>query len=156
MSSALQANSETAQDVAAAVLKFQEPNPDHATEIAATVAELFGISTALMELNTASREQRNRGRIPLIEDDKYVLLRSLEYTFKDVQRLFAGLDRSTYRTRREAYGGVWRDIQSYFRNESQNTLLARLEYYKRFIQDITCVVVGLVCQISDTCSLGLD
>lgn len=142
---ALTANSETAQDIAAAFLKFQEYVADSATEITALVSELFAIIAGLLELKTAMGDQRHARRKYLVDDDTYIVLRSLEYTFKDTTRLFGGLEAPAYRTNREAYRGVWGQLNQHFRAESGNSLLTRLQYYKSFLTDLVCIVVGLVC-----------
>ena len=141
---ALVANSETAQDLAAAILRFKDSLPENSIEVSATVAELFAISTSLQELNHADHDPVNVRRAAHYEEDKRTVIVSLEFTFKDINRLFAGLDRPQYRTNRERYGGVWRDIQQYFRVESGNTLLTRLEYYKHSLNDLTAIVAGFV------------
>ena len=139
---ALGANAETAQEIAPALLRFQSHVPEAATEISALVSELYAISAALFELKTASSEPRNYRNRNLIDEDKYVVLRSLEYTFKDINHFLRGLESRTYRSDREAYKDVWLQIDDYFRNESNNSLLARLGYYKLFIEDLTPIVRG--------------
>ena len=139
----LTAISETAQEIATTFLKFQGYVTESATEATALASELLAISAALLELKTASTDPRHGRRKELVEDDKFVVLGSLEYTFRDINRFLPGLENPRY-SRREAFRGVWRQIDTHFRNESHNSLLARLEYYKQFLQDLTKVVTGCV------------
>ena len=144
MARALTANSETAQDIAAAFMKFQEPVSDEATEITAIISELYAICSALLELKTALNDPRYYRRRRHIEDDQRDVLLSLEYTFKDIKRQFAGLEKPIYRTNREAYHGVWNSILRYFLDEGNNSLVERLEYYRRFLMELGTIVKGSV------------
>ena len=141
---ALLANAETAQEIAPALVRFQNHVPEAATEISALVSELYAISAALFQLKTALGEPRNARYRNLVDEDKRVVLRSLEYTFKDIHRLLRALDSRSYRTTREAYRDVWIEIDDYFRAESNNSLLTRLGYYKCFVDDLTPIVQGYV------------
>jgi hypothetical protein len=141
---ALIARSEDAEDIAAAFLKFKEPVPSSATEITALISELFAISSALLELDTALKDRPYHRLRREVEDDQYIVLKSLDYTFKDVRREFGGLSKPFYRTNREAFNGVWKSIERFFHAESRNTLVARLEYYRLFLQDLCAVVQKLV------------
>ena len=141
---ALGANAETAQELAPALLKFQTHVPEAATEVSALVSELYAISAALLELKTASNEQRNFRNRKSVDQDKYVVLQSLEYTFKDINHFIRATDNRTYRSDREAFKDVWIQIDTHFRNESNNSLLARLGYYKQFIDGLTPIVHGYV------------
>lgn len=140
----LTANSETAQDIAAAFVKFQDPVSEAAPEIASLIAELFAVSAALQELHAAQTNQRyhHRRDVVSVEEDKRTVLRSVEYTFKDINRRFGDLGRNIYRTHREAYTAVWRDINCHFEDECHDSLVQRLEYYKIFIVDLACIVQG--------------
>ena len=144
LTASLAANSETAQDIAAAFMKFQDPVYEYATEITALISELFAISSALLELKTAHNDPRHYRRRGRIDNEQRTVLLSLEYTFKDVQRLFGGLVRPTYNSRREAYQAVWQDIDDHFLDEGGVTLVQRFEYYRMFLMDITAIIEGLV------------
>lgn len=141
---ALTANAETAQEIAPALLRFQKYVPEAATKVSALVSELYAISAALLELKTASSEPRNYRNRNLIDEDKYIVLRSLEYTFKDVNHFLRDLESRIYRSYHEAYMVVWIKIDTHFRNESNNSLLVRLGYYKHFLNDLTPIVLGYV------------
>ena len=116
---------------------------ESASEVTALASELLGISAALLELKTASIEPRHARRRELVENDKLVVCGSLEYTFRDVNKFLPGLENPRY-SRREAFRGVWRQIDTHFRNESHNSLLTRLEYYKKFLHDLAKIVIGFV------------
>lgn len=141
-SSWLIGTAETAQEIAAVFVEFQRYVEDNATEFAALVSKLYAIRAALLECNTAAGEPRNAPRRGLIEEDKYVVLSSLEFTFKDTNYLFRGLEPSTTRTKREAYRAVWRQVDTHFRAQSNNSLLSRLGYYERFVDGMIDIVEG--------------
>ena len=151
---ALIANAETAQELAPALLEFQAHVPEAATEITALASELYAISAALLELKTASSEPRNYRNKNLVDEDKYVVLRSLEYTFKDIQDFLRGLQSRAYRSVRHAYTDVWIQLDTFFRDQSNNSLLGRLGYYKRFIDDLTPIVEGYVCRATTFCFIN--
>lgn len=44
------------------------------------------------------------------------------------------------RTSSSAYRDVWRTIESHFLEESRNSLLERLGYYKRFLEDLQLIL----------------
>ncbi|MCJ1389111.1 hypothetical protein MMC18_001965 [Xylographa bjoerkii] len=142
LTASLTANSETAQDIAAAFMKFQDPVFEHATEITALISELFAISSALLELKTAHNDPLHYRRRSRIENEQHTALLSLEYTFKDVQRLFGGLARPLYNSKREAYQAVWQNIDDHFLAEGGFTLVRRFEYYRMFLIDITAIIEG--------------
>ena len=142
LAGSLIANSEAVQDVAAAFLKFQEPVPERATETTGVVAQLFAISSALMELNHAQRQLGNRHWALATTEDQYMVLGSLEATLRDVNRFFGHLGWPKYRTKREAFIAVWQDIDDFFFDEGNNTLLKRLQYYTRFLEDLSTIVQG--------------
>ena len=144
----LAANSETAQDIAAAFNKFQGPVFEHATEITALMSELYAISSALLELRTAHDDPLHYRRKGRIENEQHTALLSLEYTFKDIQRLFGGLARPIYNSTREAYQAVWQNIQDHFLDEGGFTLVRRFEYYRMFLIDITAIIEGSVIHIA--------
>ena len=127
---ALIAVAETAQDAAAGLNKFLDPVPDCSTEITGLIAECFAISSALRELSHAISDPLYHRDFQYIQEDVRIVVRSLRYTFDDVKDLFGGLGRATYRQ-------VWRDFDKFFLNESNNTLITRLEYYRDFLFGLT-------------------
>ena len=139
---ALTANSEAARTLAHEILEFQEWVIDPENEISALAETFSSISAALSTLKRVESDLRNIPGVEDIQDDKRVVLRSLEYTFGDVRRLFGGLKDPRYRTNTEAYTEVWADIEDYFLEESNNALLDRLDYYYRFLKDLIDVVKG--------------
>ncbi len=143
----LVATAETAQDVASGLNKFLEPVAESSTEITRLMSECFAISSALRELSTALREPRHSRSYSIISENLRLAVSSLEYTFDDVGRLCGRIPR----TRNSAYRSIWRDIENYFQDESRNSLLARLEYYRRFLQDLLCIILerlALIPQVS--------
>ena len=138
------AKAETAQDIAAAFNKFLEPVSDSSTEITGLISELFAISSSARELSNACSDPRYRGRKILVEEDTRTVLLSIEYTFNDINRLFGGLDRPIYITKREAYRGVWKTIITHFEDESTDPLIQRLESYRRFLLDLAEIIQGSV------------
>lgn len=134
------AHAETAQDIAAGLNKFLDPVPEHSTEITALISECFAISSALRELTTAIGDSRFNRRYHEVADDITVTLRSLEYTFEDVRRLFGGLGRADHFSEAAAYRAVWTEITMWFQEESNNLLCRRLEYYRRFLLMLTSFI----------------
>ena len=141
---ALTANSEVARTLAHEILEFQEWVIDPESEIAALAEAFSSISAALSTLKRVEDDPRNVYGVDDIQDDKRIILRSLEYTFGDVRRLFGGLRDPKYRTNTEAYNEVWADIEEYFLEEGNNALLNRLDYYYRFLKDLIDVAKGRV------------
>lgn len=149
---ALIATAESAQDVAAGLSKFLDPVPDSLTDITSAIGECFAISSALRELDEAVGDVRQNRSYPLISDDVRMVLQSLDYTFKDVNDLFGGLSRTIHLSQSSVYRQVWRDIENFFLDESRNSLSLRLEYYKRFLQDLICFIVegyAITCDVWD-------
>lgn len=138
---ALIATAETAQEVASGLNKFLEPVAESSTDITGLISECFAISSTLRELATAVGDVRHNRRYASIAEDVRLVLRSLEYTFDDVHQLFGGLARTNHLTLSTGYRQVWRDIEIHFQNESRNTLCDRLQYYRRFLQDLICIVL---------------
>ena len=138
---ALIATAESAQDIAAGLHKFLDPVSESSTDITSAIGECFAISSALRELDEAVGDPRQNRSYASISDEVRAVLQSLEYTFKDVNDLFGGLARTIHLSQSSAYRQVWRDIEIFFRDQSRNTLSVRLEYYKRFLQDLICFMV---------------
>jgi len=136
----LTTNSETAEDIAAALLIFKEPVSNRATEITALISELFAISSALLELDTAQRDNPYHRLRREVDDDQRTVVLSLDYTFKDIRRLLGGLGNPIYRSARESYQGVWNAIERHFLQQANNPLVQRLEYYRRFLLDLGSIV----------------
>ncbi|MCJ1357144.1 MAG: hypothetical protein MMC33_007140 [Icmadophila ericetorum] len=136
---------EKAEDVAAAFNKFRDPVFEHATDITALIAELFHFSSSAQELHKALREPRYTTRKDLIAEDLRTLLLSTDRTFDDINDLFGKLSptgRLRYLSNEAAYRAVWDDITDHFEKERTEGLFRRLQYYKRFLQDLTDVVKG--------------
>ncbi|KAL9070372.1 MAG: hypothetical protein Q9161_004930 [Pseudevernia consocians] len=136
MAPALIAVAERAQDIAAALEKFLNPVDDQSAEITALMAECLSTSSALRELDRKIGDFPYHRRYPEISGDLTTVKDSLNFTFKDVQRLFGGLGRVAVVPRAE-YGYVWGDLCDYFRAESGNTLRRRLEIYYIVLQGLS-------------------
>ena len=141
---ALIAVAESAQDMAAAFHKFLDPVPESAAEINGLLSELYAISSALRDLNTAIAVSLHNPRYSLISDHVRDSIKSLRYTIDDVRRLIAGLRRPIYLSDSAAYRGVWREISLYFQNESSTSLCLRLEFYRRFFHSLLRILEGSV------------
>lgn len=136
----LVATAETAQDVASALNKFLDPVAESSSEITRLISECFAISSLLRGIAAAIRDPRQCSDYPSISEDLRVAVCSIEYTFDDVHR-FCG---RIVRTSSSAYRDVWGCIEDHFFKESRNSLIARLEYYKRFLEDLQLILeVGL-------------
>lgn len=131
----LVATAETAQDVASGLNKFLIPVAESSSEITGLISECFAISSLLRDI-AAIRDSRQSNNYSNISDDLCVAVTSIEYTFDDVHR-FCG---RIVRTSSSAYRDVWRRIESHFLGESRNSLLTRLAYYKRFLEDLLLIL----------------
>ncbi|KAL8993660.1 MAG: hypothetical protein Q9169_006185, partial [Polycauliona sp. 2 TL-2023] len=138
---ALIAVAESAQDIASGFNKFLDPLPEISTEITALISECYAISSALRELNTAKDDPRYYQDFEFIYNDVAVVRETLDYTFKDVTRLFGGLGRPTHISRRTAFHQVWREIDDFFYQESHASLVKRLEASRLFLTELTCVLM---------------
>ena len=144
---ALLAQAETAQDIAAGLNRFLDPVPEYSTEITALISECFAISSAIRELRTAIGDSRFNRQYLEVQYDINVTLRSLDYTFEDVRRMFGGLGSAHHLSQGSAFRSVWRDITVHFQEESSNSLCRRLEYYRLFLLMLTSVVErSVACQ----------
>ena len=137
---ALIAVAETAQDVGSALNRFLDPVADYSAEITALIAQCFHTSSALRMLHDTARDYPYPRRHELIRNDLNDVRSSLNYTFKDVQRIFGGLGKAAT-TPGQAYRQVWQDLTDHFRGESGNTLSRRLRYYQRFLDGLTDTLI---------------
>ncbi|KAL8779205.1 MAG: hypothetical protein Q9213_007051 [Squamulea squamosa] len=138
---ALIALAESAQDIASGFNKFLDPLPEISTEITALISECYAISSALRELNTAKEDPRYFQDFEYIYNDVAVVRESLDYTFKDVARLFGGLGRPTHISRRTAFHQVWREIEDFFYQESHASLCRRFEACRLFLTELTRLLI---------------
>ena len=123
---------ETAQDIAAALGKFQEPIDDQLDEITARATECHSTSSTLRELSQRIQKYGS----PTILSDLETVRKSLDITFSDVQGLLQSLDRVSAVPSAE-YVFVWRDLCTHFRTESGNSLQRRLEIYGIVLQQLS-------------------
>lgn len=138
---ALIAVAESAQDIASGFNKFLEPLPEISTELTALISECYAISSALREINTAKEDPRYYHDYEFIYNDVAVVRETLDYTFKDVNRLFGGLGRPTHISRRTAFYQVWSEIDDFFYQESNRSLCKRLEASRLFLTELTCILM---------------
>ena len=137
---ALVASAETAQDIASVFNKFLDPVSENSAEITGLISVCFALSSALRALAQAIADPRRQAGYLDIKEDLQTLLRSLDYTFKDVHRLFGGLGRTTHISPSAGYRQVWSNIENYFYDESNNTLAVRLKVYQTFLDDLTSII----------------
>lgn len=132
----LVATAELAQDVASGLHKFLTPVEESSAEITRLISQCFAISSVLRDIAAAMRETRHSNDYSDISEDLRVAVSSIEYTFEDVHR-FCG---RIVRTSSSAYRDVWKSIETFFIEESRNSLLGRLAYYKRFLEDLHLIL----------------
>lgn len=132
---------ESAQDIASGFNKFLQPLPEFSTEITALISECYAISSALRELNNAKEDPRYNQDFDYIYNDVALVEETLDYTFKDVTRLFGGLGRPTHISRRTAFNQVWGEIDDFFYQESHASLCKRLEASRLFLTELTCLLM---------------
>ena len=140
MAPALIAVAEKAQDIAAALEKFLDPVDDQSAEITGLISELFSTSSALRGLDRRIGDFPHHRRYIEIARDLSIVKDSLNYTFKDVERIFGGLARVTVVPRAE-YIYVWDDLSNFFRAESGNSLSRRLEIYCTVLKELTYILI---------------
>ena len=135
------AQADRSSDIGTALAKFIDRVPEWAVDITATVAACFSISSALRDLNIAIQHARPFDT----PSDVRTVLKSLETTFNDIDRLFEGLGRQRNNVALDdAFLNVWLDIVEYFLDESKKTLCERLQLCEQFIRELTRIVDGLV------------
>lgn len=139
MALALIAVAETAQDVAEALNKFLRPVEDQSEEITALIAECYSTSSALHRLANTIEEDLTNPKNAEISADLSKVRQSLEFTFRDVQRIFGGLARVGIIPGAE-YIGVWRELCRFFKDESGNSLCRRLDLCKQFLVDLSVIL----------------
>ena len=127
---------ETAQDIAAALEKFLDPVHDQSAEITALMAECYSASSALRHLDRTIGPFPHHRRYPEISRDLATVKDSLNFTFKDVQRIVGRLGRLAA-VRDAEYGYVWDDLCDFFQGESGNSLRRRMEIYGIVIEGLT-------------------
>ncbi|KAL8726692.1 MAG: hypothetical protein Q9166_006560 [cf. Caloplaca sp. 2 TL-2023] len=132
---------EDAQDIAAGFNKFLDPVPEISTDITALIAECYAISSALRELSTAKDDPRYYREYDRIHTNVCIVQESLNYTFHDVRRLFAGLGRSSNSSQRTLYYQVWREIDDHFYHESNSSLWKRLEYCRLYLAELIRILM---------------
>ena len=138
---AVVALTEDAHDIASEFLFFEDYLPaEAAADLSALATVLFGLKTALLDLHTHCRDPRNARATELIDEEEYVVTKSIEYTFQDIRRLFGGLARPSYRNERDAHRAVWKNINDFFQDEGSSELGIRLEHYQELVQLLTEIV----------------
>lgn len=136
----LLADVENARDVGASFDRFAAALPDHLMEITALVSELYAISSALCDLENNILSPQYTSRLTVILDDLDVVRLSLAITLKDASRLFGRLGDAGYPPTAGAYRQVWGDVCYHFRTESGYSLLVRLERYRKFLLELSCIM----------------
>ena len=131
---------ETAQDIAAALDKFLDPVHDQSAEITALMAECLSVSSALRHIDRTIGPPPYHRRYRDISYDLTIVKDSLNYTFDDVQRLVARLDRGAAVPRAQ-YEHVWDDLCDHFHRESGNSLRRRLEIYGIVLEELTDTMI---------------
>jgi len=126
---------ESTEEVASGLHNFRDVLPRHATQITASLSELFAISSALRGVDQA---QNNRDYAPSfyrIKEDVGILIPSLERTLTDVMDMFA---RSSHRP----FHTVWEDLRYHMEQEEGLGLHERLSCYRNFLQAQLEIVRG--------------
>ena len=136
---ALIAQAENAQDAAAALHKFLEYAPDDYSEITALISGLYALISALRRLNTVI-DINHAGVYGRISAEIKITLESIDYTFKDFNRLLGHLGRYNHLSRGTAYRQTWEDIDEFFHAQSNCLLRKRLQYYTRYLLQMECVI----------------
>jgi hypothetical protein len=133
-----------AEDCAAGFKTFVIQVPEDAPRITSVVSEFFAISAALRDLDTSYRSidyRRNFSRI--IDDVELVVRASLRHTLRDIFNSLAPLgDNGSVRPSQEAYRRIWRELWSFFLQQSGQSLVSRLKMYRKILEEMAMVVKG--------------
>lgn len=133
-----------AEDRAAGFNKFVDQVPEEVSRITGVVSELFGISAALRDLDGCHRSVQYRRRFGLIMEDVELVIRSsLRHTMRDIFDLFGPLGiSSNLRPSQETYRRVWRELWSFFLQQSGQSLVSLLKMYRKMLEEMVMVVKG--------------
>ena len=129
----LSTEAERAEDVAEAFSKFKDAIPEYATSIAAHIAELYAVGTALRKIDLALDSPEYGRNIVLIETDLELVRSYLIYTIEDIYRILGNIGRGSEDLRRSDYLQTWKEIHLWFYTPEYHTLHSRLATYRRFI-----------------------
>jgi hypothetical protein len=131
-----------AEDCAAGFKNFVGQVPEDAPRITSVVSELFGISAALRGLDTSYRSIDYRRNISRIIDDVELVVRpSLSHTLRDIFNNLAPLG-DNVRPSQEAYRRIWRELWSFFLQQSGQSLVSRLKMYRKMLEEMAMLVKG--------------
>ena len=131
---------EKAQDIAATLDKFLNPVDAQTAEITALMSEWLSTSSALRELDRKMSDFPYHRRYPQISYDLTTVKDSLNFTFRDVQRLFGDLNRPAIIPRAK-YTHVWDNLCEFFHTESGTSLKRRLKVYRIILRELTYTLI---------------
>jgi hypothetical protein len=133
------------EDAASGLQIFLDEVPTKATDISGCMAELFGVSSALRALDHAldfGQYGKFSGRIA---GDAEIVFPSLQYTLKDVRRMFADSGRRVSAPgafpEPPAYHVLWEDLSRDMKDDGLG-LCSRLELYRVFTQGMFDILRG--------------
>lgn len=123
-----------AEEVAAGLQSYLDELPQHSTEIAGIIGDLFGIGSRLRGLDRAEVDPQYHSSLYRIDDDLYrLILPNLVLTLRAIRTMFA---------RTGPYQMVWDDLCHMMDAEGGATLQLRLEWYTSFLDALVEVLNG--------------
>jgi hypothetical protein len=134
------ADAENAEDIAEAFSKFKVPVSDHAPDITAAISELYGIGSALRDIDTTINSPEYNRYYPLIEKDLDLVCSSLGNTLEDIFRILGDIGEGSRVLNNGMYRQTWKEIAFFFSQNGRSTLRMRLEKYRRFILELINII----------------
>lgn len=123
-----------AEEVASGLHVFLEEVPQWATDISATISELFAVSSAFRTLDNADDSTQYGRGFYRIRDDLDTVICSLELTLQTTKVLFR-------KSRDGRFRQAWEDLHISMRREGPS-LCSRLELYRMVLLDLFEVLRG--------------
>jgi hypothetical protein len=147
-------DAERAEGIGLALSKFTDPVPDHASDITASIAALYGIGSALRDIDAALNSAEFSRNIRLIDEDLSLVRESLYHTLDNVFQVLGDLGDGSPLLTDGNYRQTWKDICLFFRYNGRTTLRMRLETYKRMAGELALTVRRFAISLSQSNIFG--
>ena len=133
-------DAERAEDIGLALSKFTDPVPDQASDITASIAALYGIGSALRDIDADLNSAEYSRNIRLIDEDLSLVRSSLFHTLDNIFQILGDLGDGSPLLTDGNYRQTWKDICLFFRYNGRTTLRMRLEMYRRMAGELALIV----------------
>jgi hypothetical protein len=131
---------ERAEDIGLALSKFKDPVPDQASDITASIAALYGIGSALRDIDAVLNSAEHSRNIRLIDEHLKPVRLSLFYILDKVFEILGDLGNGSPFLTDGMYRQTWKDICSFFRYNGSTTLREQLEACRRTVKELALIV----------------